>query len=531
MPKKLHKLVSETPSYEGRVGIVYLRVSSKRQETEGSGLSSQEERCKQFLHSKGVSYDSTFSDSFTGGGDFMKRPAMNALLAKVDSNPHKKYVVVFDDLKRFARDTKFHWELRTAFKTRDIIPNCLNHEFDESEEGQFVETILAAQNELERKQNRRQVIQKQKARLERGYWAFGSKTGYKQTPDSIHGTLSIPTREGIEIIKPAFEAFSTGNLLHKIDLCKFLVEKGLWKKQSPEKYLDKVTTMLKDPFYMGDIEYLPWEVTRRKGHHEGIISLETFDMIQKRLKNEGLNKRIRRDMSSEFEHRGLLICDGCDSHLTGGLSKSRNQERHPYYFCQKKGCEFYKKSIKREDVEIGFKKVLKSTHSKAKVDKVVSIVFERVWSEEIGGLKHQEAFNGKKIAELEESVEQLLNLASKTKSEQVRDAYEIQIEKAMNELKQLKSQKNIEKLDLSIPYRTALDKVMGLLKSPYEIWFKMEVKERHELFYFIFEAKLPYNLKTGYRTDKIQSYTRLFEDFVAQNTTDVEMGGIEPPCR
>lgn len=34
---------------------------------------------------------------------------------------------------------------------------------------QFIETVIAAQGQLERLQNRRQTLQKMKARLERGY--------------------------------------------------------------------------------------------------------------------------------------------------------------------------------------------------------------------------------------------------------------------------------------------------------------------------------------------------------------------------
>src|SRR3989338_276664 len=127
--------------YEGRVGLVYCRVSSKRQEIEGSGLQSQEGRCIDDLKRISVVYHRSFSDSFTGGGDFMRRPAMRAMLEYIDATPHKKFVVIFDD---------------TA-------------------EGEFVETVVAAGGALERKQNQRQVIQKQRARLEAGYWAFGSK--------------------------------------------------------------------------------------------------------------------------------------------------------------------------------------------------------------------------------------------------------------------------------------------------------------------------------------------------------------------
>ena len=127
---------SDNP-YEGRVGLVYARVSSIGQASYGHGLESQESRCVADLKSLGVHYDKSFLDSFTGGGDFMRRPAMSKLLAYIDANPHKKFVVVFDDLKRFARDVEFHIKLRAAFKLRGVVLRCPNYNFDESPEGEF----------------------------------------------------------------------------------------------------------------------------------------------------------------------------------------------------------------------------------------------------------------------------------------------------------------------------------------------------------------------------------------------------------
>ncbi len=89
---------------------------------------------------------------------------------------------------------------------------------------------------------------------------------------------------------------------------------------------------------------------------------------------------------------------------------------------------------------------------------------------------------------------------------------------------------SIGNLDLSIPYRTAIDKATKLLKSPYSVWQKIDIHEKHRLFYFLFEEKLSYSRTNGYRTDKNISAVRLFEEFATSNTLDVEMGGIEPPC-
>jgi len=52
----------------------------------------------------------------------MNRPAMKEMIEYICQNPHKRFVVIFDDLKRFARDTEFHIKLRSALKALDVIP-------------------------------------------------------------------------------------------------------------------------------------------------------------------------------------------------------------------------------------------------------------------------------------------------------------------------------------------------------------------------------------------------------------------------
>lgn len=131
-------------------------------------------RCRQHAESKGYTVAAVFPDTFTGGGDFMKRPDMVALLLFLDAQPDERFVVIFDDLKRYARDTEFHLRLRREMEVRGARRECLNFKFEDTPEGEFVETIMAAQGQLERKQNGRQVAQKMKARMENGYWIHNS---------------------------------------------------------------------------------------------------------------------------------------------------------------------------------------------------------------------------------------------------------------------------------------------------------------------------------------------------------------------
>ena len=449
----------------------------------------------------------------------MNRPAMRALLTFIDTHPHQKFVVVFDDLSRFARDVEFHLKLRAAFKVRDVLLRCLNFNLDDSPEGMFAETVVAASNELERHKNRRQVVQKQKARLEAGYWAFARKRGYTMVKDPVHGTLGVPNKQGKELIKPALEAFAKGDLVRKIDVARYFVDKGLWESpRSPEKYLSDVSTILADPYYAGYIEYLPWEVSRRKGHHQPLISSDVYDLIQKRLMRHESKARVRMDIRDDFPLRGLLVCAECGGHLTSGWSKGR-PKTYAYYYCYNRACSLLKKTLRKEDVEVDFETLLKRNALKKNVEKVIELVCERIWKQETEALARQEwVIEGRRKA-LGDKIKSFSEVARKTPSDGVRKAYEEQIEECVRELEALAPK--TKKEDMAVHYRTALAKAKGLLKSPYSVWKNSDVIEKHRLFFFLFEAKLPYFKKEGYRTGDSLSTTRLFEELATTSSDDV----------
>lgn len=90
----------------------------------------------------------------------MSRPGMVDVLKYLRTHTHDDYVVIFDDLKRFARDTEFHIRLRKQLAAYNATVECLNFRFEDTPEGRFVETVIAASGELERLENRRQTLQR-----------------------------------------------------------------------------------------------------------------------------------------------------------------------------------------------------------------------------------------------------------------------------------------------------------------------------------------------------------------------------------
>ena len=527
---KARKLVSfgKTPP-KGSKAILYCRVSSDRQKVEGHGLDSQEHRCREYAGRKGYEVEAVFKDSFSGGGDYMRRPQLSEMLSYISKNAHKEYVVIFDDLKRLARDTISHWKLREHLNNLGATVESPNFEFKEDDDSAWMhEAINAVFNENERRTNRRQVIQKQKARLESGYWAFGAKKGFKMVKHPVHGMLLTPKEPEAYHLRVALEGLADGSFHRLVDCCRYLVENGFWSGQKPERYIDKFKDIAIDVIYAGYIEYPQWEVDLRKGHHEPIVSFEVYETNKRRLTAESKGKRIRVDTSSDFPIRGLTVCASCNRPLTAAWSKGRTK-KYAYYFCQNTNCDQYRKNIRKENIENDFMELLKKQTLKDSSIKILELAFDSAWQTKMEEAKVSESKTVERIEELEKVITGLTDSVIKSKSETVREVYEKKIEEVAEELQSLKQKPLLSQEDLSVPYRTALELASGLLKSPYKVWTSLDVFEQQKLFYFIFDERLSYSKTTGYRTDNLSLAKRLFEEFSEENSLDVEMGGVEPP--
>lgn len=520
--------------------LPYCRVSSDKQAKEGNGLDAQKHRCIEFAKSRGYIIDekNVFQDTASGGGEYTSRQGQVDLLKRIDQFPHRNFVVIVDETSRLARDVQAHFALRDALRMRGVPIESPNFNFDDSPEGEMSEGIAALSNQYFRKVNKRKVIQNQKARLELGYWPFVAIRGYRMIKDpTAHGKIAILDDIKAQPVKYALEGFSKGTFMRKVDACKYLIESGVWKGKYPEKYIDEFDEMLRDPFYPGLIEYLPWEVKRHPGKHDALISIETFEQNQRRLKNEFSGKKIRVDLREDFLLRGLIVCGECGKHLTAGCTtkKKGKKRKFPYYLCQNRECSLYRKSVDRDKTHERFSTILKEQKLKPEIGKLVEAVFDRVWKEEVQFIKTKEItirrereLSDDKITEITEMIVK----ARRTGNTDLEQIYEKQIQKITKNVEDLSSG-SMENIDLAVPYRTALEKVTGMLKKPYAVWNKMNLIEKHKLFFFIFEGKLWYHRENGYRTDKVLSYTRLFESFVTSKSDNVDLWGIEPqprPC-
>lgn len=509
--------------------LPYVRVSSTRQEIDGSGLDSQETRCRNYCVQNNFKVEKVFRDTYSGGGDFMNRPGMRALIEYIDAHPHKRFIVLFDDLKRFARDTEFHLKLRTAFRSREVILKCLNFNFDESPEGQFVETVLAGANELERQQNRRQVIQKMKACFDDGYRPFPAFPGYTKMKVAGHKHKVDVPNEQAPMVKEALEGFAEMRFLTKTDVGRFLQEQRLFSGKQPyEKVLGAVTRMLTNPFPAGFVEYKKWDVPLTKGAHEPIISWETYVAIQKRLEGKNFSF-IRKTIRDELELRGLVVCADCGKAMTGATTTNKKEgNKHIYYKCQtKKGiCSVGGKSVRAEKIHSDFYAILHEMSAKPQVVNLTLEIFDDVWKNEIALRQKENSNLLTRQTEIEDTISKLAERIAKTTSEVLIEQYEKQIEKLSTELKEVCAFDN--DFDLKVPNRTAQDEVVQVLKNPYPVWENYTVAQKRRFFTFLFEANLIYDRNFGYRTPEYALPISLFEQKPMNDPLFVLPPGIEP---
>jgi DNA invertase Pin-like site-specific DNA recombinase len=500
--------------------LIYCRVSSQKQATEGSGLESQEQRCREYADLKGYQTEAVFKDSFTGGGDFMNRPAMSSLIKYLDNHKYKKYTVVFDDLKRFARDTEFHLKLRTAFKARNATPECLNFKFEDSPEGRFVETILAAGGELERNQNKRQVVQKMKARLENGYWTFGAPAGYvMKHKDPVHGTiLEYGESKTVSLLKQALEGFANGRFRNQLDVKEFLQENNYCGKKRVG--LNFIKNLLTNIILTGYIEYPNWEVSRRLGHHKGIITLETYQKNQDKLFRKA--KIItRKDMREDFPLRGFVICSACLLPYTASWSKGK-KEKHPYYHCATKGCIAYGKSVKRLDLENEYKITLKKLRPKLIAVTYTKARLLSAWNQKLKGLESSKLSLQKNIDDNDIQIGLLAARAAASLNPIIAKAYEKEIEKLAEENK--KQQEKLEKMAYLKPdFGTALEEVLSFINTPCDTWVNGDLEIKNTISNMVFHSKPSYDRKSGFGTPDFSIAIKLFEQFNTTNYLDVHI--------
>jgi Site-specific recombinases, DNA invertase Pin homologs len=145
-------------------GVIYTRVSSARQVSEGNGLDSQLRSCQSYAKEKGIKVINAFEDRAISG-DKSDRPGLQALLEFLATRNNFTAVII-DDVSRLMRNKEMYYPVKIAIESSGgrlfSVKNDLN---DDDPMNSFMEHIMVGVADLERKMNNKRVLDRMKQRL------------------------------------------------------------------------------------------------------------------------------------------------------------------------------------------------------------------------------------------------------------------------------------------------------------------------------------------------------------------------------
>ncbi len=494
--------------------VIYTRVSGAKQVREGDGLASQENRCREYATYKDYDVVEVFSDDMSG--KFERRPAMDRMLAFLRLNKKNSHVVIIDDISRFARNVQAHIKLRETLADAGGILESPSIEFGEDSDSRLVEHMLASVAQHQREKNAEQTKARMRGRMMNGYAVFAAPMGYVYKKTGSHNKLLTRVEPLASIIAEGLEAYASGRIASQAELRRFFEAQPDFPKCLPNGQIrqQRITDLLDRVVYAGYVESDTWGVSRRKGHHEPIISLETYTKIQDRRHARPIAP-ARKDINEDFPLRGALNCACCDQPMTSCWSKSSTGKRYPYYWCQSRDCSEYRKSIRAEKIDAGFADILQSMTPSKSLLGIVTTMLKDAWDQRMDQAKHAKITLKRDIAKITKQQDTLVERLVETSNARVITALETKIAK-LEEEKLVLAENTEQKATPKHSMTEIFELLKAFLSNPWYIYENGSLTLKKTILRTAFKGPLAYDRKSGFRTPQPSVMFEFFEKFTAK---------------
>lgn len=506
--------------------VIYCRVSSQAQVKKGDGLASQETRCREYARMHGYEVVEVFYDEGISG-KLLERAKMRELLnfLKRYQNKHN-HIVIIDDISRLARDLETHIKLRAAISEAGGKLESPAIEFGEDSDSRLVEHLLASVAAHQREKNAEQVKNRMRARMQNGYWVFKKPIGYKFERKSGHGKVLVPDEPLATIVRQAFEGFACGKFESQSEVMYFLASKPQYPKDADGSiHISRVKELFERILYTGYMEYPEWGIPLQLGKHTPLISFDTYNRVQERLKQKA-KAPIRKDIHLDFPLRGFVLCASCNRALTACWSQGK-YNKFPYYLCRNKDCVDCKKSVRKEVMEQQFEDILHELTPTPDLLMLMRAAVKHVWQKQItdydqyvDGLRHE-------MRETERKIEQFLDRIVASDSDMLIRTYETKVT-------QLESHKSSidEKLrnsrTVEVDFDTSFQTVFDFIGNPHKLWASGEIENQRLVLKLVFNRQLPYCRNSGFQTPEYSQPFKVSRGFIVGQSEMVEPRGVEP---
>lgn len=339
--------VAEATAPAGSRAVVYLRVSSKGQvntdyDPEGISIPAQRISCQRKAEQLGLTVIAEYVEAGISGTEMSKRVAFQQMLERIRRDKDVDYVIVYK-LSRFARNRTDDAIVMADLQKRGVTLVSATESIDSTPVGQLMHGILAAFNEYRSREDGADIAYKMGQKAKNGGTLGKAPLGYINTLERIEGRefrgIAID-EERAPFVKLAFELYDKGEYSME-DIADILTERGLETRPTARRPAgpvssSKISRMLRDPYYVGDITY---RGETYEGRHPALIDRALFERVQQRLAASGRAGERKR----VYPHylKGTLWCGECytvrgliDKRMIIQRSIGKGGGEYFYFFCR-----------------------------------------------------------------------------------------------------------------------------------------------------------------------------------------------------
>ena len=479
---------------QGKSVILYRRVSTTDQKENGNSLNTQSHSLRAYAQSNGMEIIREYEEDYSAKN--FQRPEFNRLREFVKRNKSKVDYILITSWDRFSRNTYEALGVIGEMRALGVEINSIENWIDHDDPQQLMMKLMyLGMPEVDNKIRSNKTREGMRQGLLEGR-VNKAPVGYMRGRDPNNPNKHLIQIDPIKgpLMRNLFEEYALG-----VTPQSELIKK---RKYAPLNLrMSNLSTQLKNVVYSGRVfipEYKEFPAEIKDGLHEALISIETFNKVQRVIHRNKKYSHKQNKTNDKMPLRGYLSCPKCSLGLTGSGSKSRSGKRHYYYHCQtKNGCNF---RVKTADLHNALNELFKELKASDEVVALFKLMLQDKYEKTEKSNKQLLQKSEKELKKIEDKKETLLEkmiegVISNEDYQKHNNKYSEQIAELKLEIDNLKG--DDKELKEYISFGTFM------LQNLSEVYAKLDVNGKGKLIGSIFDEKLVF-LKNKYRTPKLK---------------------------
>ena len=324
-----------------KIGAAYIRVSDERQDEYSPD--SQLKKIREYAAREGyyIPDEYVFYDDGISGRTAKKRGDFNRMIGMAKEKDHPFETIFVWKFSRFARNQEEAMVYKNLLRKHGTSVVSVSEPVPEGPFGSLIERIIEWMDEFYSINLAAEVTRGMTEKASRGEPNCPPPFGYYMKDKRWY-----PDEEAANIVREVFTRYAEGEGLR--DITVDLGKRGIRTKFGGKPENRWIDYMLQNPAYIGMIrwsldgvkavskrDYNNENIMIVPGQHESIISVETWEAVQERIKEQKKKyaKYAKKDQPVVYMLKGLVRCSACGSTLAATGVSNKNKETRSIQCC------------------------------------------------------------------------------------------------------------------------------------------------------------------------------------------------------